>query len=191
MYAQKYIKANIFRASTFIHKDCRIDRNMLNVTKLLCFMLRQSNPCTAPEGSRSLNLLDCKTIGTLIWHGCQPYVPAVFTPQKIFLVLIYVGGWVYPKTTPLGIENATFRLAARCFNKLRHCWLVYACSNHKWKLYLRSKSQILIDLSCDHELFLKFSRQSAAFQYRQRDSLWLLKLALESTMRLPEVREFC
>jgi hypothetical protein len=40
--------------------------------------------------SRRLRLLDFKTIGTWKWQGCQPYVPAAFTPREIFLVLISV-----------------------------------------------------------------------------------------------------
>ena len=41
----------------------------------------------APEGRGSYNF---QTIGTWRWQDCQPYVPATFTPQEIFLVLIYV-----------------------------------------------------------------------------------------------------
>jgi hypothetical protein len=47
---------------------------------------------TSPERSRKLKLPDFMTIGTHTWQGCQPYAPAAFTPQEIFLVLISVVG---------------------------------------------------------------------------------------------------
>ena len=46
---------------------------------------RYSNPNTGlekPWGSRSLRLPDLITIGTLMWEGCQPYLPASLTPRK-------------------------------------------------------------------------------------------------------------
>jgi hypothetical protein len=47
---------------------------------------------TGPEGSRRFMLPDFKTIGILRWQGYQPYAPAAFTLQEIFLVLISVRG---------------------------------------------------------------------------------------------------
>jgi len=36
------------------------------------------------------------TFGTWRWWGCQSHAPAGFTPQKMFLVLIFTRGWVDP-----------------------------------------------------------------------------------------------
>jgi hypothetical protein len=47
---------------------------------------------TGPDASRRLRLPDFKTIGTRRWLGFQLYAPAIFNPQKIFLVLIFVRG---------------------------------------------------------------------------------------------------
>ena len=67
--------------------------------------------------------------GTLRWWGCQPHAPAVFTPQEMFLVLIFTRGWVDHRAmvrsegvslknpvTPPGIDPVTARLVAQSLN---------------------------------------------------------------------------
>jgi hypothetical protein len=75
-----------------------------------------------------------QTIGTFRWEDCQPYAPAAFTSQEIFLVLSSVRGWVNHRTTvwpeglcqskipvtPSGMEPATLPFVTRCLNQLRH-----------------------------------------------------------------------
>jgi hypothetical protein len=53
-----------------------------------------------------LKLSDFKTVGTWRLQGCQPYAPANFTPQKIFLVLISVRVWV--DTKAIAMQKASY-----------------------------------------------------------------------------------
>jgi hypothetical protein len=80
--------------------------------------VKQVQTWTGPGDSGRLRFPDFKTIGTWSWQGCQPYAPAAFTPQEIFLVVVYIRGWVDPRATapPSGTEPTTFRLVAKCLN---------------------------------------------------------------------------
>ena len=63
-----------------------------NVALLLGYVKRSSSSYTGPDGFGEFRLPDFKTIGTKRWYGCQPYAPAAFTHQEIFLVLISIRG---------------------------------------------------------------------------------------------------
>jgi hypothetical protein len=72
-------------------------------------------------------LPDFKTTGIWKWSGCQPYTPATITSQEIFLVCIFVGGWIGAAAivrleglcqwkipvTPSGIELVKFQYRVR------------------------------------------------------------------------------
>jgi hypothetical protein len=76
--------------------------------------------------------------------GCQPYAPAALYPPERFLVLIFVMGWVDPRTivrleglgqlkkksTSLELEPATFRLVAQYLNQLRYRVPLITCILH-------------------------------------------------------------
>jgi hypothetical protein len=73
------------------HSDC----NGVEITdkswKVKKFLYRPWQAFRTSGGWSSKNF---QTIGTWRWQGYQPYAPAAITPQRIFLVLISLGGWV-------------------------------------------------------------------------------------------------
>ena len=86
-------------------------------------------PVTGHECCRRFKLPDFDTVCTWRWYGCEPYAPAAFTSQEIFMTLICVRGCVEPRAIvlPEGLRQwkipiafATFRLVAQCLYQLRH-----------------------------------------------------------------------
>jgi hypothetical protein len=91
---------------------------------------------TGPWGSRRLRLPEFLENQHLKVVRLSALRTGRFYPLEIFLILVYVRGWVDPRATvrpeglshwkikvtfSSGIETATFRLVAQCLNQLCHC----------------------------------------------------------------------
>ena len=112
-------------------------------------------PTTGPKGSRKMSLPDFGRIGTWRWWGCQPFASALFTPQKIPLILISVKrlSWSQcqiPKT-PSKIEPTIFWLIAPGLNQPRSSKQV--CSNitlqkqpRRWRFILSHNAVLYCDI---------------------------------------------
>jgi len=107
MLCCEHVLAPIFGALS-IAADCSV---------LLGYVKSSSNSCTGPKGFGRFRLPNFKTIGTWRWYRCLPHAPAAFTPKKIFLVLISIGGRVDPLL--LGYVETTSYLEHQARNGVR------------------------------------------------------------------------
>ena len=71
---------------------------------------------TGTEGSKSFRIPDFKIISTRRWSRYQPYAPAAFTPQEIFLVLISVA------RDGIVVKALRYKLAGRGFDSPWCSW---------------------------------------------------------------------
>ena len=99
---------------------------------------------TGPEGSRRLRLPDFKTIVTWRWLSLSSLHTSCLYPQKVFLVLISVRGWVDPGAI---------------------VWLVGLC---QWKIPMTplvsyNKQPILINKFVRHSCYHKFRSNTHLF----------------------------
>ena len=92
-----------------------------------------------------IRLLDFETTGT--WRLSALRTGRLYS-QKIFLVLIFLRGWVDPSAilcewkisvTSAGTESRTFRLVAQCLNQMCHPVPLSACRDSKIRFDLRSQ----------------------------------------------------
>jgi hypothetical protein len=150
------------------------------------------------EDSIKLRFLYFKTISTLKWHGYQPYTPATFIPQKIFLLFISVSSWTVPKghieagrimlVTSSAIEPATFWPVAQYLNQLRHSVTLTwhkKVRKHRSTYFSSMKSHFLSNCSYNITFYpANFSHKNAVYPANRT-----LKIAVHPVASLKKVRK--
>jgi hypothetical protein len=117
---------------------CSKDRNMKKycvkqkayINTMLKVKDSRNRPGVAQRVQGGLGSQISMTFGTRRWWGPHPQAPAKFTPQEMYLILIFTRGWVDPRTmvrsegnmslknpvTPQRIDPGTVRLVEQRLN---------------------------------------------------------------------------